>query len=268
MEIYTIEIPYAETIRIVPFGDWHIGNINCNKNKIIEYIDWIETQKNLYWIGMGDYTDDIAPLMNENRFNMSTLDPEFNVPPHTHIDLQHRWVEEKITKIVDKCIGLHVGNHELSLLQKSGNNHDYVREDLCGRYEIRYLGYDALYKIKIMKNKKEVMHFTIHSTHGSTSAQKTGTKLNALENWVPSFDADIYLYGHTHAALAHRTIKHWTDGKKLLSAKKTYVLTGGFLEGYKQGTYSYIERKNLTPLKIGVVKISIYPDRKDIHAEA
>ena len=257
MEIYKINLPYAETIRIVPFGDWHVGNINAQKDKIDEYVEWIKKEKNCYWIGMGDYADNIIPLWEENRYNISEIDKDFQT-----MDDQWNWIEKRIAKISDKCLGLHTGNHDCSFIQMKGG-HDYVKT-LCQKYNLKYLGWNTFLLIEI----GDKMSFTICSSHGSSSSRYPGTKLNALMNWAKDFDADIYLYAHTHTATALRTIQHWSDGENLCESKKVYCLTGGFLKGYQQGTTSYIERKNLSPLNIGVVKISVYPDKNDIHAEA
>ena len=257
MQIYKIELPYAKTIRLVPFGDWHLGNINCQKDKIDEFVDWIAKEKDVYWIGMGDYADNIAPLMEEKRYNVLERDPEFPT-----IDSQYEWIEKRMAKISKKCLGLHTGNHDFSFMQTKGG-HDYV-PDICKRYDLRYLGWNTFMYVDVA----DKMAFTICSTHGSSSARYAGTKLNSLMTWARDFEADIYLYAHTHMATTLRTIQHWSNGEHLFESKKVYCLTGGFLKGYQEGTTSYIERKNLSPLKIGVVKISIYPDRNDIHAEA
>ncbi len=257
MEIHTIELPYAETIRIVPFGDWHVGNINCQKDEISRYAEWIRKEKNTYWIGMGDYADSIVPLWEEKRYNVLERDQKF-----TTIDDQYNWIETQVSKISNKCLGLHTGNHDFNVLQQKGA-HDYIT-DICKKFNLRYLAWNAFLSMQV----EGKMNFTICSTHGSSASKYAGTKLNALMNWAKDFDADIYLCGHTHTADVYRSIQHWSDGEHLRENKKVYCLTGGFLKGYQEGTSSYIERKNLPPLKIGVVKISIYPDRKDIHAEA
>ena len=272
MEIYTVNIPYAEVIRIIPFGDWHVGNINCDRKRLEEFIDWIARENDIFWVGMGDYVDDVAPIMGENRFFSVTIDPEvFQYAADNGITptvAQHEIVRGYFNRIRDKCIGLHVGNHEISYMQRT-DGENFVKE-YCEDNGLNYLGYNALTKVNIVKKgaKKPVMDFVVCSTHGSTAARKAGTRLNAIDNWTPSYEADIFLMGHTHEATAHRTIRLWTDGKRLHESKKVYALTGGFLKGYQQGTFSYVERKNLPPNKIGVVKISVYPDRWDIHAEA
>ena len=54
----------------------------------------------------------------------------------------------------------------------------------------------------------------------------------------------------------------------LVKRNQVFALTGGFLEGYKIGTTSYVERMNLHPSKTGIVKISVWPETRKIRAQA
>ena len=220
----------------------------------------------MYWVGMGDYADCINP--KDYRFDLSTIDPEF-LPSREDRNLligkQFDWIRGRVEKIKEKCLGLHLGNHEFDIMKFTSYSNDV--SNICRDFDIPYLGYDALWVIRIMKGKEDVMSCNIHSTHGSTGARYAGTKLSSVERWASDFDADIYLYGHSHECLAHRDVKLWTDGKELRMGKRMYAITGSFLRGYVAGTTSYVERKNMRPIKTGVVKLTIFPDRKDIHAE-
>ena len=173
----------TQDILIIPFGDLHLGNKNCNKTKIKEYIDWIKHTPRLYWIGMGDYADAITHS-DERRYDFDSLDPELPTP-----DEQYAWVRAEFAKIKTNCLGLHIGNHDFELQRR--HEHRYVKMDLCDSLELPFLGYNAMTRLKFILKKRngERMHrnggtITIASTHGSTNARTAGGKINPMLLWA------------------------------------------------------------------------------------
>ncbi len=265
MELFIYRIPYDGKnyeAMLIPFGDIHVGNKNCNKAKVITYAQWIADNPNAYWWGMGDYADAII-ASDESRWDHDCLDPELSTP-----DEQYAWVERIFEPIKDRCLGLHVGNHDYELQRRHG--HKYVQNDLCKHLGVKYLGFDALIRVEF-ENKKggKIYVQDICSTHGSTSSRYPGTRLNALQRWSEGFEADIYTMGHVHDKLVHETVYYSmnTNGK-LEQKRKIHALTGGFLEGYIEGTVSYVERKNLMPIKTGIVRLSVWPEKQRVRGQA
>ncbi|MEM3646554.1 MAG: hypothetical protein QW334_00215 [Thermofilum sp.] len=265
-----------ETIRIVPFGDFHVGNINCDKEKLEEVAKWIASTPKTFWIGMGDYLDSIIPF-DESRFDEKTIDPDFTVWKtdgkrkwrETSIDAAYNYIYNLLKPIRNKCIGLHAGNHEEELRRRTG--HDYVTQ-LCRELEVNYLGIQAYIWLSFEKGRSKspgTAKFTILSQHGSYGGDEMGGAINRLSKVARQWEADIYLMGHTHFVHGWRDVYKALErvrGKLFLSErKKVYALTGGFLKAYKEGTTSYLEKKGKLERKTGIVSIIINPVRRDIH---
>lgn len=267
LQEYIIDAKGQDEIILVPLGDLHVGHVNCDKQKIMEIIDWIK-HTGAYWIGMGDYADAIVPT-DERRFDIETVDPELN-----HPDKQYYWVKQQFMKIKDRCLGLHIGNHDYELERR--HFHRFVWE-LCDDLQVKYLGWTAFTHLKIIHvngpkgNTKT--SFTIFSTHGYYNGRRLGGAVNRIEDIAADFEADIYLFAHTHQLEGHRRVVlalqygPKNEHVKIVEKKKVYALTGGFLKGYQVGSLSYVERKNLKPNKIGILTICIYPKTRDLHVK-
>lgn len=267
LEITKYEIKYESASKdfemlFVPLGDFHVGNINCDKKKLEEYVKWIADTPNIYWWGMGDYADCIIGGGEDPRYDFDSLDPNLPTP-----DEQYQYVQDLLTPIKDRCFGLHLGNHDYDLQKRHA--HRYVGRQLCPNLGLKFLGYTAFIRIHMERTGKNGQTIDICSTHGSSFARTPGGKINALMHFANGFDADIYTYGHTHDKYIHeRPYYVLSTNMVMVERKQVFALTGGFLKGYQEGTVSYVERKNLEPLKTGIVKITVWPESKQIRAQA
>jgi hypothetical protein len=89
------------------------------------------------------------------------------------------------------------------------------------------------------------------------------TKIKAALDCWRFVDAELVLYGHTHALdhltqLFHRINR---TRKTLEEATRHAVMTGSYLRYIN----SYAERKNLPPVQMGSPLISLYGDEHNIH---
>ena len=110
------DVSRADTFRIVPLGDVHLGNAACDEKLFKAAIDSIAADDNAYWIGMGDYADWIN--RKDPRHRESRLAPWL----HGRDDLamhQRQRVVETFQPIRDKCLALVKGNHEDTILKHS-----------------------------------------------------------------------------------------------------------------------------------------------------
>jgi predicted phosphodiesterase len=97
-----------------------------------------------------------------------------------------------------------------------------------------------------------------------------GGKVNQLTDISNSYDADIYIAGHSHDLFATNIEKLSLAprGMELIKEKKTFINSGTFLETISMGGSGYAERKAYPMAKIGVAKLKIYPTKKprpDVH---
>lgn len=269
MEISVRHMKDSRPIELVGLGDIHVGNINCDKAKFEEIVDWIAGRKRCYWIGTGDYIEAVLPSPVEWRYDTRTVDPYFwkkhvEDPNTSIIREEAKYIKEQLQKIAPKCLGLLEGNHEYKIWQR---HHHAVVLDLSEELNVPYLGPSA-YVILTFPNSK---HITVYCLHGDYGGRKLGGAVNRLHDISLGYEADIYLMGHCHWVHGNRGIVGYVDfkgGKPVYKeTKKCYVLTGAFLRAAKIGSESYIERKGLQPRKTGIAVIKIYPRRHDIHVQ-
>jgi len=267
MELNVFEVPSDKRIQLIGLGDIHIGNINSDKKKFTEIVDWIYADKRRYWLGMGDYIEAILPSGSEWRYDTRTIDPYFwdkyRKDPATDLITEELAYFKYVAKIKDRCLGLHEGNHEYTVWN---HHHLPVVPGLCRELNLKYLGPSAFTVLRFPNCKP----ITIFSLHGDYAGRREGGAINRLHDIALGYDADLYMMGHTHWIHGSRGIVgyiHTNEEVSYKERKKAYVLTGAFLQASRVGSQSYIERKGLQPRKTGIVVISIDPKRHDIHVQ-
>jgi hypothetical protein len=256
-----------EWFYLIPIGDTHIGNLGFDEQKLRKLVKWIKEKKNVFWIGMGDYCECIS--YTDKRF-----DPQ-QVPGWLRDKLDNM-VASQVTKFVDilepikdKCLGLHEGNHDRKIRIKSQYDVVYEIWRAFGIKELPLLKDAAITRLRFeARNNSSAgsYSFDIFSVHGNTGGRMGGAKLNRLEQLIGFFDADVYLMAHSHIKLTESKMLLYIDNKlNLKYKKKILAVTGCFLNGYTQGSTSYVEKMMLPPTCTGVVKIMINPRKGDIH---
>ena len=266
MEINSVRIPYkhdGERFQIIPLGDIHYGNWQCDTDYIEKLIDWIRKEHNTYVLGMGDYCDCITPN-DERRFDLDSA-KEFRPAE------QYDYIYKQFYKIKDKLLGLHIGHHGDNLRLQL-ENHDL---ELAKKLETRYLDWQAFTILNFVRNNRK-SKLTIYSTHGHGGGGTTGAKINKVEDLAKFYDADIYLMGHLHKCLTATDslvgIGTGKYGSRLVYPKRIYGITGTMLRYPIEGKSGYEARKGYRPMKPGVIKIKLYPEvnrdgkeQKDMH---
>lgn len=265
-----ITVKSADDLCIVPIGDIHVGNVCFDRKYFEEMIDWIIKTPNTYTIGMGDYIDAVIHL-DVSRYDIECVDPEFNTP-----EKQYNYIKKWLGKLssAGKLWFILEGNHEYEIRHRYGHEH-------CSRWSIDlgvpFLGVQGMMRLTLEESasKKENMHkavYDVFAHHGHGGGKNSGAVVNKIQEFARSYDADIYLCGHTHkkSGLIEGRWKINTqrspDGKYNFGEHKVaFVNTGTFMDSFKPGIPStYAERKGLPPTVKGVVKI-ILNSRGDIH---
>lgn len=252
-----------ERIKVIPFGDVHYGNVNCDFNRFKEFVKLIGNKKDVYLIGMGDLWDSILP--SDVRFDASEKYELF--------ETYYQQIKKILFPIKDKIITLLIGNHEYKLVSQGFMN-PVLR--LCDELNINYGGYSCFIKLSF-KNKKirwksyNSKRYIIYCHHGYFGGRKTGSKVNNIEDLSRFYEADIYLVGHSHSLFFTKQIITNFNGQK----KITFISTGTFLKTINKDTTSYAERYGYAPCNLGVITIDIFPfkrrrcnngeERGDIH---
>lgn len=269
MEYQRVTIPCKHTrtelFTIVPIGDIHEGNIGCCEKTLLEQIDWIKNNKNVFWIGMGDFAEAIN--YSDPRFDIKSVSRKYR-GELGDIDMMVQLQVDTICKlfepIKDKCLGLHRGNHEECIRRYF---HYDILYELWKKLKVKLLYDVAITRLQFTaKNSRWTNSFDIFSTHGCIAGRKSGGKVNRLEDLMAGFEADIYLSGHAHVKTVTTTNRLYIDqAGNLKSKRKIGAYTGSFLRGYNINQTSYIEKGNFPASDIGVVKIIINPRKNDMN---
>ena len=189
----------SSVIEIIGFGDQHIGTLNCDLTAIKRTVKYILNTPNCYWVGIGDFFECIPP--SDKRWDSKTL-------PARHLKMQEQIPEsekEEFLELVSpiltpaqdggKCLGLHKGNHEYSLLN---HYHRDLVYEITRDYGLKDLAAMAMTRLVFSRSKGDERSIILHSQHGHGGGRKRGGKVNLLNELHAKFDADIYFMGHVH----------------------------------------------------------------------
>jgi len=249
---------------LIPMGDIHLGSVGCNKTYLKNTIEWIKNKPNCYVIGMGDFCDCIT--IKDDRFDIKSIDPEF-IPQLDNLPFaQVEYLKDLLIPIKDKILCCIPGNHEDKFRVKNSVN---VMNELF-KLGIEIGDYMTFLRIKFDRNQFHTTPLTFFLQHGWFSGRKVGGKINQLIDVSTTYDADVYIVGHSHYLGAEllEKVSIGATGKNIFKCKKVFINSGSFVETISLNGISYSEKKAYPNSKVGVARIDIYPKthpRPDIH---
>lgn len=225
----------------MPIGDVHFSSANCNLKYFKKTIEYIKNTPNCYVIGMGDFWDCIIP--KDKRFDPSEK--------FTLIDESYQEFKELILPVANKILGLLIGNHEYSLVTDGYAN---LIQRLSNELRTVYAGFSTFLRLETKDKPTKRITFYLH--HGFFGGRQRGGKVNALENLMRDYEADVYCVGHSHDLIATKRSRIFFDG----AHDVVFANTGSFLETNTWGTTGYGERAGYPPQRLGTVHILWQPD--------
>jgi len=253
MVVFTYRINYklGDTIKIKPLADVHYLNVNCDVNATKKYLTE-DNDESTYIIGVGDLMDSI--VVTDKRYTKSTDAAEGAAIIDEAVDGMEKILEPYKKKI----IGLASGNHEDTILIKSGT--DPIAR-LCKRLECKNLGYSGLLRLILSENGSRGRTVIIRYHHGWGGGSRTqGADLTKYSKDLAYWDADIFLYGHVHRKQADRVPRLGLSGEELISKPKMECICGTFLKTYSKGIRStYSEKAGYPPVEVGGLVVNIKP---------
>jgi hypothetical protein len=261
-KVVDLDLRKGEMLMLEPLGDIHYGSPAFMEEKFLERVEAIRRDKNRYWIGMGDYIDNVRPYKQGTVDKRWTTEALKGVPDW---DEQIRGFVEMIKPIAHKCLGLLWGNHEWSTMTSAE-----FEDRVCKPLGVDFLGGRAFLVLRIRSGKKVVGEYSVFAIHGNYSGMRVGGALNRLQDLARVYDADVYLMGHTHskAYQAEYRVSIVAVGNKYVLVERPviYVLTGGFLNPNHVGVEQYFDKHPLPrSIRVGTVTIGIDPWRGKIH---
>ncbi|MDP2364014.1 MAG: hypothetical protein Q8M94_09625 [Ignavibacteria bacterium] len=260
----TIEYTRPDKFPLYPLGDIHLGAIHCDEDLLEAKVAEIKNQKNALWLGMGDYADLITPSdfkRWDGRILASWMrNNEDNIGP-----TQVEKVDEILSPIWDKCLGLIEGGHDDAIRKYC--HYDFMKELLKRanrKHEVLYGGVQCFIRLNFKrKNSGETHDYIIHARHGEGHARTSGARALAVLRLSQVFiNANITLMGHLHGQespdIPERLI---LKNGKIKAFETIATMTGAWLKAYMQGAPPcYLERWGCPPSTLGCPSIIIEPD--------
>ena len=240
-------------MKLIPLGDIHLGDPNCDVERLKGTIEYIRKSKDLVVLGMGDYINAALKSSVSDVYG-SRLTPEE----------EYEEIIELLEPIKDKFLGLLTGNHEYRIQKDTSID---MTKMMASELDVPYFGWGCFLKFSVGVNPSHHGRnpsYTIFATHGSSGATTESGRANAMKRLMFSNSADLFLMGHVHhmSPLIVSPYRYYDTRNKCLKEGKRYgVFTGHFLNY----TGSYAEMKGYSPGKAGVPKIKLFGDRWDIH---
>lgn len=121
---------------------------------------------------------------------------------------------------------------------------------------VPYLGHSAMHLWKVGKQE-----YSVFSTHGSSGARLSYSKIKSALDLQRLTDAQLILMGHVHSLDNTSSIYYSVENGKVVEKERHVVLTGSFL-GY---VGSYAEQKNLPPAKLGTAVIYLLSKENKVY---
>jgi len=273
MEVIEKTIPYryADTFTLYPLGDIHLGVIHCDEDLLRQTVAEIKADKHALWIGLGDYADCVTPS-DFKRWDGAILAPWMKDHANNIGATQSRKVNEILSPIWNKCIGLIEGNHEDAI--RRYNHYDMMHEILLlanKKHSVLYAGVSCMVRLNFKReNSNESHDYIIHARHGEGSARTPGARALAVLRLSQTFvNAHIVLSAHLHGQespdIPQRLVLR---NGKIKSFETIACMTGAWVKAYMQGVPPcYLERWGSPPSTLGCPNIVIRPQTDEMVLE-
>ena len=191
MKTIKVDLPKElKSLELHIFADEHIGDNNCDIEKVKERIDYVATHENAYCVLNGDILD------YASRSSIGDIETrQFNIMGQIEKGV------ELFEPIKDKILAVTNGNHENRAYKKEGIDISKLVAMQLG-LDDRYSSTSAFIFLRFggmsAHEHKRPVCYTIYMLHGSGGGRKEGAKAIRLADMASIVDADIFIHSHTH----------------------------------------------------------------------
>lgn len=253
---------FGTPLKLIPFGDIHHDSPAFSHDAFQKFIDYAKRQKNVMFLGMGDYFDSFSTservIMSNHGLHESTRKRN-----EKEADGRIQQLADKLQFMRGKVIGLIGGNHFIEFAD--GTTSDMRLAEKLGT---SYLGSCCAIRLCFKQGSHNAgVVCDIFAHHGRGGGVTAGGRYNAVEKLANVCEADIFLMGDNHARgcfpMGDR-LYLTTNGRGAHIRSKTRWLgrTGSFLRGYLPGESSYVVDRALPPANLGWIEFEIIPTRR------
>jgi len=266
IEVTVKDVSRADTFRIIPLGDIHIGSAACDEDLLAKVVSGIARDPNAYWFGLGDYCEFIN--MRDWRFSVDDLADW--ITREDMLDLakaQRDRFLKHIEPIAHKCWALAKGNHEFEIHRHSERavyDEIVMKTKEAGKIEkdrnlaLGTYGWVKTYYDRPDGQYRASVTFNIH--HGFTGGRLKGAKALNMEKWLWTHECDIAIFGHSHNAdVITAGVERVTNRGTIEIVTRRGVYGGTFRKTVGTGHETYSERKGYFPLPLMGCEITLRP---------
>lgn len=190
-------------IALVASGDWHIGNINVNFKALREDIDTVANTKGMYYVFVGDGTDNFTATSIPNGMHEQIISPR-----GARIAMGRLF-----KKISHKMIAAIMGCHDAFTVKTADFN---ILEYLTENLQIPYLGNGGT--INIIVNDVTYRIAARHKYRFQSSINLSHTCRQYVRHADPY--ADIVAIGHNHES--------YIGQEDIFQKPRVFIRTGGY----------------------------------------
>jgi len=232
-------------------GDMHCGHENFMEDECREMVDYISKRPQNGVILLGDLTENVIVGSKGSFYELAIPSPQ----------KQRERIQEILEPIKNQILCSVDGNHSYRSKKAADFCPDGAVSKALG-LEKEFLGYGGYLKLKIKKsrNAKPVV-YNIWAEHGNGGARTPTGKLTSMLNMVNLRIADAYFCGHHHLKMAQPMYREEINGTSEYRQKIMLACCGAYL-----WQPEYAIRASYRFDSMGVTKIQLATDRKDIHA--
>ena len=245
-----ITYKYGDIIKVKPLFCMHIGNSECDEKAIRAFLAEND-DKNTYFFTGGDSMDCIVPGDPRYSKDSDGTDKTSVMDEQIHKFIQ---IMEPYKK---RLLGCGMGNHEWQYHKRAGADPIHAASKAL---DVPHLGYSGFIVLALREKSGRGRKVIIKWHHGWGGGRTAGASLTRYEKDMPSWDADIFCYGHDHQSVYRPFPRIGVSGRKIISKDQFLCVCGTFLKTFKVGKETtYGEKAGFRPVNVGGLVINIKP---------
>lgn len=231
--------------RIYPLGDMHLTLRTFDEARFKRYVQTIADDPAGVAIVMGDVSD--ARSKDHKFFAAGMIHPRFQMDD---LDILENRVAEYAAELLaplgDKLVGLLRGNHHqaafthtLQYLYHSATGHK--PDDLGDRALVRV-------RARVGGESSHRYTYTMFAQHRTSGGRKPGAQVNQQIDNMSSFDADLYLFAHSHKPIAHSHPRVGINPRgalRLVRNRALLITANAWVADVAEGSNSYADELGL-----------------------
>ena len=225
----------SDYVDIVPIADLHIGHPGFKQEVFDRIAKYILDGPNVYWFGGGDLFENALLSRYAAGQSMSARN-------------QRHKLQELLSPLSAKCIGLIDGNHEERLLNKQGDLYIEILAEIIG---VPYLGQEL--NLVVSADRRTYKIYGFHSTIASkTPGLAQNVNERDIEKWMG--DTDVLFRFHNHYRDVQIVRFMSIDQTNLVRVwhDRAFVLGGACMDQAR-----YLKNKGQRPTKLGAAGVRL-----------